>query len=283
MIKGLVNRIIPFSSVDGPGNRTAIFLQGCNFNCLYCHNPETINVCNNCGECVSACHYNALESKAIQPKSSNVIWNKAACSSCDECIKICKRNSSPKSLSMTVEEVVGEIEKNKFFISGITVSGGECTLQSEFLTELFREVKKLGLTCFVDTNGSIPLWQHKELVDVMDMAMVDIKSYNNEEHQMLTGMGNATVIENVKYLAKLNKIYEIRTVIVPEVLDNYHNVDEISKLIASLNPNIRYKLIKYRQLGVRREMINSYTPTDETMKELAGIATNNGCTNIVLV
>jgi len=43
MIKGLVNRIIPFSSVDGPGNRTAIFLQGCNFNCSYCHNPETIN------------------------------------------------------------------------------------------------------------------------------------------------------------------------------------------------------------------------------------------------
>jgi pyruvate formate lyase activating enzyme len=283
MIKGLINRIIPFSSVDGPGNRTAIFLQGCNFNCLYCHNPETINVCNNCGECVSACHYNALESKVLQPKSSNVIWNKVACSSCDECIKICKRNSSPKALSMTVEEVVGEIEKNKFFISGITVSGGECTLQSEFLTELFREVKKLGLTCFVDTNGSIPLWQHKELVDVMDMAMVDIKSYNNEEHQMLTGMGNATVIENVKYLAKLNKIYEIRTVIVPEVLDNYNNVDEISKLISSLNPNIRYKLIKYRQLGVRREMINSYTPTDETMKELAEIAANNGCTNIVLV
>jgi pyruvate formate lyase activating enzyme len=278
MIKGLVNRIIPFSSVDGPGNRTAIFLQGCNFNCLYCHNPETINVCNNCGACIGACHY-----KALQTKFSNVVWDKTVCSKCDECIKICKRNSSPRALNMTVEEVIKEIEKNKFFISGITVSGGECTLQSEFLTDLFREVKKLGLTCFVDTNGSIPLWEHKELVDVMDMAMVDIKSYDNEEHKRLTGMGNAIVIENVKYLAKLNKIYEIRTVIVPEVLDNYHNVDEISKLIVSLNPNIRYKLIKYRQLGVRGEMINSYTPKDETMKKLGDIATNNGCKNIVVV
>ena len=278
MIKGLVNRIIPFSSVDGPGNRTAIFLQGCNFNCLYCHNPETINVCNNCGGCVSACHYKSLESK-----SSNVVWDKKACTKCDECIKICKRNSSPKAQSMTVEEVIQEIAKNKFFISGITVSGGECTLQSEFLTHLFREVKKLGLTCFVDTNGSIPLWEHKDLVDVMDMAMVDIKSYNNEEHKILTGMGNDTVIENVKYLAKLNKIYEIRTVIVPEILDNHNNVNEISKLIASLNPDIRYKLIKYRQLGVRREMINSYTPGDETMKELGAIATSNDCRNIVIV
>jgi pyruvate formate lyase activating enzyme len=239
MIKGLVNRIIPFSSVDGPGNRTAIFLQGCNFNCLYCHNPETINVCN--------------------------------------------RSSSPKPISMTVEEVVDEIEKNKIFISGITVSGGECTLQSEFLTELFRKVKKLGLTCFVDTNGSIPLWEHKELVNVMDMAMVDIKSYDNEEHKMLTGMENTTVIENVKYLAELNKIYEIRTVIVPEILDNYNNVDKISKLIANLNPDIRYKLIKYRQLGVRHELINSYTPKDKTMKELGDLAAHNGCRNIVLV
>ena len=278
MIKGLVNRIIPFSSVDGPGNRTAIFLQGCNFNCLYCHNPETINVCNNCGECLSACHY-----KALEPKLSKVVWEKISCTKCDECIKVCKNNSSPKAHSMTVAEVIQEIEKNKLFISGITVSGGECTLQSEFLTHLFKEAKKLGLTCFVDTNGSIPLWEHKELVEVMDMAMVDIKSYNNEEHKMLTGMGNATVIENVKYLAKLNKIYEIRTVIVPEILDNYNNVDKISKLIVSLNPDIRYKLIKYRQLGVRSEMINSYTPKDETMKELGEIANNNGCRNIVLV
>ena len=234
MIKGLVNRIIPFSSVDGPGNRTAIFLQGCNFNCLYCHNPETIN-------------------------------------------------SSPKALSMTVEEVVSEIEKNKVFISGITVSGGECTLQSEFLTELFTEVKKLGLTCFVDTNGSIPLWEHEDLVAVMDMAMVDIKSYENKEHKMLTGMENTTVIENVKYLAKLKKIYEIRTVVVPQVLDNYNNVHKISKFIATLDPDIRYKLIKYRQLGVRSEMISSYTPGDKAMKELEMIAVNNGCRNIVLV
>ena len=41
----LVNKIIPFSCIDGPGNRTAIFFQGCNLKCTYCHNPETINKC----------------------------------------------------------------------------------------------------------------------------------------------------------------------------------------------------------------------------------------------
>ena len=41
MITAPVNKIIPFSSVDGPGNRTAVFFQGCNWDCCYCHNPET--------------------------------------------------------------------------------------------------------------------------------------------------------------------------------------------------------------------------------------------------
>ena len=229
-------------------------------------------------KCISACNYKALQSEAYK-----VVWDKTVCSKCDECIKSCKRDSSPKALNMAVEEVVDEIEKNKLFISGITVSGGECTLQSEFLVNLFREVKKLGLTCYIDTNGSVPLWEYEDLVNVTDMAMVDIKSYDSAEHKMLTGMDNATVIENVKYLAKLNKIYEIRTVIVPGVLDNYNNVDKISKLIESLNPNIRYKLIKYRQIGTRNEMINSYTPNDETMEELGALATSNGCKNIVVV
>ncbi|PWX63734.1 glycine radical enzyme activase, partial [Clostridium perfringens] len=51
----LINKIIPFSCVDGPGNRMVIFFQGCNFKCLYCHNPETINKCISCGKCVENC------------------------------------------------------------------------------------------------------------------------------------------------------------------------------------------------------------------------------------
>jgi YjjW family glycine radical enzyme activase len=278
MIKGLINKIIPFSSVDGPGNRTAIFLQGCNFNCLYCHNPETIKRCIGCGKCVEVCPYAALSFIDKQ-----VVWQKKLCQSCDECLKACPNNSSPKAVWVSVDDVLEKIKKTKVFISGITVSGGECTLQMDFLTALFKKTKKLGLTAFVDTNGSIPLWEHKEFLDVMDMSMVDLKSYDSKEHLMLAGMDNKTVIENIKYLSSINKLYEVRTVIVPEILDNYNNVDKISKLILSLNPKIRYKLIKYRQIGVRTEIINSYSPSDEMMNELADIAQKNGCEKVILV
>ncbi|SHJ64297.1 YjjW family glycine radical enzyme activase [Tepidibacter formicigenes] len=278
MSRGLVNKILLFSSVDGPGNRTVIFLQGCNFDCLYCHNPETINICNNCGVCINSCPYNA-----ISLENGNIIWNEKVCKQCDMCLKSCKNNSLPKTSYMSVDEVFKEINKVKSFISGITVSGGECTLQSEFLISLFKKVKSIGLTAFVDTNGSVPLYNKKELVDIMDMAMVDVKSYDPKEHNMLTGMDNNVVLENVKYLASINKLYEIRTVIVPELLNNYYNVDMISKLLSSLNPNIRYKIIKYRPIGVREGIINSYVPSDEMMNELLDIAGKNGCKNIILV
>jgi len=236
VIKGIVNKILPFSSVDGPGNRTGIFMQGCNFNCAYCHNPETIEI-----------------------------------------------GHSEVTLSMTVEEVINEIIKTKSFISGVTVSGGECTLQHEFLTALFKEVKKMDLTTFVDTNASIPFCELPELVRVMDMAMVDVKAYDSKQHKILTSKDNDIVLKNVRYLAEINKLYEVRTVIVPGVLDNSNTVDKTSKLIASLNPEIRYKLIKYRAIGVRTEMIKSYTPSVKMMNELMDIAKGNGCRNVVLV
>ena len=55
-----VNRIIPMSVVDGPGSRTAVFLQGCNIACAYCHNPETQKLCCGCGLCVAECPAGAL-------------------------------------------------------------------------------------------------------------------------------------------------------------------------------------------------------------------------------
>ena len=58
--RATVSKILTYSIVDGPGNRLVIFLQGCNFDCTACHNPHTIGECNNCGDCVPACHADAL-------------------------------------------------------------------------------------------------------------------------------------------------------------------------------------------------------------------------------
>ena len=110
-MKAVINRIIPFSSVDGPGNRTAIFLQGCNINCKYCHNPETRKMCVQCGTCVKNCPAGALSFDA----DGKVAFDPAKCVQCDTCIHVCPNDSSPRTCEMTpeeVEEYAALIDKN---------------------------------------------------------------------------------------------------------------------------------------------------------------------------
>lgn len=189
-MKAIINKIIPFSNVDGPGNRTTIFLQGCSFRCLYCHNPETIHRCNSCGECVNKCPANALNFE-----NGKVVWDKTKCVDCDTCIHVCTHMASPKVEELTVEELVDRIRPLKAFIRGVTVSGGECMLQAKFLLEFFKEVKKLGLTCMIDSNGSIDFSKHPELVDICDGVMLDVKAYNSDFHEAICSHSNDRVLK----------------------------------------------------------------------------------------
>ncbi|MDP4109091.1 MAG: YjjW family glycine radical enzyme activase [Bacillota bacterium] len=270
MLKGYVNRIIPFSFVDGPGNRSAVFLQGCDFSCKYCHNPETINMCSGCGRCVELCPRGALTLS-----KEGIKWNSGLCAFCDRCLKVCSYNSSPRVRTMTMEQVFEEIREALPFIEGITVSGGECTKQNGFVTELFREAHAFGKTAFADTNGETDFRSIPELTKEMDKAMLDIKSSDAREHIMLTGSSNETVIENARYLASIGKLYEIRTVVVPGFLDNFRTVDFASRLIAPY-PEVRYKLIRFRKWGVRGPLEEFPVPDDSVMEPLKELALKNG-------
>ena len=275
---GYINKIIPFSSVDGPGNRTAIFLQECNFNCVYCHNPETINRCNDCGLCVKQC-----PTEALYIKENIVMWDKEKCCNCDKCIKECKNTSSPKIQKVTVDNVINEISNYNTFIQGITVSGGECTLQEEFLIELFTKAKSMGLTCFIDSNGSNDFTKMEKLMKLCDGVMLDVKSFNNDKHKKYIKFDNFNVLKNLEYLASINKLYEVRTVVVPEIFNNEETVKEVSNLITKYNCKIRYKLISFRNHGVRKVFKYLNSPNAEYMQYLKEKAKEIGCNNILIV
>lgn len=291
MKRAKINKIIKFSNVDGPGNRMSIFFQGCNYNCLYCHNPETINRCNSCGICIDSCPAGALDIE-----DSKVCWDKQKCIECDRCTEVCMIDSSPKTMDYSVEELLEEIKKVSGFIRGITVSGGEATLNYKFITELFKEVRKIGLTTFVDTNGSLDLREdiYSEFIRVTDKFMVDMKVWDEKKHRDLTGRDNLIVKKNIEFLGNLGKLYEVRTVVVPKFLDNLETVTEVSRLIAGINSKNQldegaiYKLIKYRQIGVRKEILGEKlleisSPADEIMEKLSGVARSNGVEKVVII
>ncbi len=279
-MNALVNKIIPFSSVDGPGNRTAIFLQGCNFNCQYCHNPETIKVCVHCGACLEYCPAGAL-----YREGGKVHYDHTKCVFCDECFKHCPHTSSPRIRLMEPRDVMREVGCNMPFIRGITVSGGECTQQADFLYELLSLAKAKGLDTLLDSNGSYDFSQDEKLLSVTDGVMLDIKAWDAQEHLHVTGCSNDMVLKNLQYLVQTGKLEEVRTVIVPGLFDTEGTVRNVSRTLAPHlgKRSIRYKIIAYRPMGVRSAYQALRSPTQEELKLHAEIALSEGMKDVVLI
>ncbi|MDO5028237.1 MAG: YjjW family glycine radical enzyme activase [Bacillota bacterium] len=240
--KILINRIIPLSTVDGPGARTSIYVQGCNLKCGYCHNPETINMCIHCGKCIETCPVAALKME-----DKKVVWDENICINCDQCLATCPYLSSPKTLGYSPEDLMDEIKKNIPFIRGISLSGGESSLYPDFLTALFKLAKKENLTCFMDFNGKVDLSKHPDLMEYVDGVMIDLKAWDPEKFHRLTGGHRDTdLVANLKYLIENNKLYELRIVHQKDYVDTEAALRGIKEFFPKDYENIRIKLIAYR-------------------------------------
>lgn len=215
---GLLADTIPFSWVDGPGNRYVLFLQGCNFDCTACHNPHTIPL------------------------------------------------ATPRARVVTVPEVLTDVRRVHRFLAGITVSGGEATLQPDFVHALFEAVKgddDLGhLTTFVDTNGSAPLEVWDRLLPVADGFMVDLKAFDDEVHLRLTGTSNAPVLASIRHLAAHGRLYEVRLLLVPGINDGADQLRRTADWLLGVDPAMRVKVIGFRRHGVRAAAREWPEPTE---------------------
>jgi pyruvate formate lyase activating enzyme len=250
-IRGLVTDTIAFSNVDGPGNRFVVFLQGCNFNCVACHNPHTINVCTDCGECVTLCPSGALTLGAL----GQVVWDAATCAAGDTCLTMCPYDASPKARSMEVVELLALIRKAAPFLSGITVSGGEATQQPAFVHALFRAVKadpKLTrLSCFIDSNGSADPAAWANLAPVTDGTMIDLKCLDNDIHRSMTGHSNEPVLAAIRQLHASGLLYEVRLLLIAGVNDDPMLLRRTAEWLAAIDPVMRVKVIGFRRHGSR--------------------------------
>lgn len=283
-IRGLINHFLPFSAVDGPGNRFVIFLQGCNFACINCHNPHTIGNCDFCGICVGECPGRALEIHTFPEEQMN--FDESRCIQCDRCLALCPQSSTPRTRWMDVKDLLRELRPVVPFVSGVTVSGGEATCQADFVCEFFFAIKTdtslRHLTTFIDSNGSAPQSVWQDLLPVTDGAMIDIKAMDLPTHQMLTGVDQEAVFRSIVYLHKQGKLYELRYLVIPGMNDQPESVAELASYVRNLDPALRIKLNAFRKHGVRGakgEALQEAKPDD--IRKVAEFLKKYGLSNII--
>ena len=252
--RATVSKILTYSIVDGPGNRLVIFLQGCNFNCACCHNPHTIGECNHCGECVPACHVDALSLV-----DGRIAYDPLDCDHCDACLDVCPISANPMVREYSVAEILELARDHRPFLTGVTVSGGEPTMQLEFIIELFGAIKSdeelADLSCFIDSNGYLDTAGWEDVLPVTDGVMLDIKSFENPTHEALTGQRNVKSLESARILNEKGKLYELRFLLIPGQTDNDAELDRLIGFVKELGGDVRVKLNAFQHHGVRGEAL----------------------------
>ena len=275
---------------DGPGIRIVIFMKGCNLNCAWCHNPESISTetermyapskCIRCGTCVIAC-----PEKAITLTSEGIITDTERCNISGCCVEVCPTKAIELSgKSMSVAETMNEIEKERVFFDqsggGVTFSGGEPLLQLKFLIELLDECGKRGIHRAVDTAGLANTEIIQAVAKRTDLFLYDLKLMDSERHRKWVGVSNEKILENLKLLSETGEQIIIRIPLIGRVNDDAENMHATARFVASLSgekkevnllPYHKIAHTKYQKLGRPEDFQLLEEPTKDAQLQALNI------------
>lgn len=283
-MKGRVVEVQRFSTQDGPGIRTTVFMKGCNLQCKWCHNPETIDSkpgigyleerCIGCGGCGSVCPTGAV----FGPRQQ---FQREKCIVCGACVDMCPQNAlNVIGEERTADEIFALVMRDKKYYDhsggGLTISGGEAMLQWKFAKELFQKCRQAGIHTAMDTAGNVPYERFTELLPYTDVFLYDIKAIDDQVHRKYTGASNRRILENLQRLIEDGANLEIRIPVVCGVNDNEENMKNTAALINGKSNVKKVKLLPYHSMGVGKRGVSECrttevfeTPTPSRMEEFS--------------
>ena len=292
---GIVFNIAKGSYVDGHGIRTTVFLKGCPLRCLWCCNPEgqktvpepkiSPTLCTCCGDCYEVCAERAIG--FADGKITGVDRNLCTC--CGECYHVCYTKAIDTFDTVyTVDEVFEIVNKDKdyYFASGggLTIGGGEPTLQAAFTGELMKKCHDNGIHVALDTCGYTVSEEGRRLLEEADLLLFDIKGVDPEIHKNNTGVSNKIILANLKHLDEIGKDIIIRLPIIPGYTDQQENIRATVQLLSEMKCITRvdlmeyhqYGVVKYAQLGMDYRLDNSLALRSGLLEEIKEMLEDHG-------
>jgi len=260
MATGLIFNIQQFSTEDGPGIRTTVFLKGCPLRCAWCHNPEGLRAapdlvwydvrCIGARACLGACPADALTLT-----TSGMQIDREHCTVCGDCAQACPSGALEViGRRWTPEQLMEELLKDRVFFEtsagGITFSGGEPMLQEDFLSEVLPHCRRAGLHIALDTCGAASPERFERILDLVDLVLYDLKIMDPDRHRAATGAGNDLILHNARLLASHGVPLWVRTPIIPGYTDDPENLRALGAFIDRELPTVkRWDLLAYTNLG----------------------------------
>ncbi len=245
-----------FSIHDGPGIRTVMFTKACSLKCKWCQNPESqknkqevafyYENCKDCKKCIEVCPVNAID-------PITKISDYSTCIRCGACIDICENDARRMiGKEMNEKDIISELLKDLDFYTdsdgGITFSGGEPFIYTEFLFKIIKELKKKKVHVNIETSGQFDFKKVINLLPYIDLIYFDIKHLDSQKHKEYTGLTNNTILNNFEKLNLIFNNIQVRIPLIPNINDGIDNIKATSEFLIK-NGHKSAHLLPYHSMG----------------------------------
>lgn len=252
----LVFDVQRFSLHDGPGIRTTVFFKGCPLRCRWCQNPESLRPdpeiafwadrCRTERDCVEACPERAIDPAGGLPAAER-------CKACGRCEAACAYGARRLiGRRVPVGELLDEALRDQPFFEtsggGITLSGGEPTLQIDAATELARGASESGVSVGLQTCGAFRWERFLPILGALSFLHFDLKAIDPERHRFLTGADNRVILDNARRLAESGREVVFRTPVVPDHTDGEEDLERLARFLLGIGA-ARIHLLRYHPMG----------------------------------
>ena len=158
-------------------------------------------------------------------------------------------NGIPVSVSRAAEELRKYRYGLKVMSGGFTLSGGEPLMQHRFAAKLFAAAKSMGIHTALDTNGYYGDRLSDAELETIDLVLLDIKTWNPERHERLTGMDVQPTLDFAKRLSARRRPVWLRFVLVPGLTEDPEDISNIARFVAGLGNVERVDVLPFHQMG----------------------------------